>query len=188
MLHGLTEHPRRANEIYCADGEVLLMRVRLFLWQQAFSVGQNFADQLGVLSILGLFQGIAGFDQLANDRHGNQFLSLCLQRFETFLQFSQFCRTRAEFAEIDSFIGDRRIYSRVTCQHRQGFRSRFEIAIRNQFKGENTFFVAADTNSTTVEMYVELLFANEVAELVVAGTIEISEEKPFIQLFLAVKP
>nr|MBP6316033.1 hypothetical protein [Chitinophagaceae bacterium] len=63
-----------------------------------------------------------------------------------------------------------------------------EIAIRNQFKGENTFFVAADTNCTTVETYVELLFANEVAELVVAGTIEISEEKPFIQLFLAVKP
>lgn len=63
-----------------------------------------------------------------------------------------------------------------------------EIAIRNQFKGENTFFVAADTNCQTVETYVELLFANEVAELVVAGTIEISEEKPIIQLFLAVKP
>jgi hypothetical protein len=62
-----------------------------------------------------------------------------------------------------------------------------EIAIRNQFKGENTFFVSAQNDISFVEKYIEMLFANGVADLVMAGNIEIASSKPTINLFLAAR-
>lgn len=60
-----------------------------------------------------------------------------------------------------------------------------EIAIKNHFKGENTFFVSAKWDAQQLDQYLEMLFVNQVANLAIAGYIEVSSAKPHIVLFLA---
>jgi hypothetical protein len=63
-----------------------------------------------------------------------------------------------------------------------------EIAIKNNFKGENTFFVTSNSDPKQIDQYLEMLFANNIADLVVAGYMEIADSNPYISLFLAGRP
>ena len=62
-----------------------------------------------------------------------------------------------------------------------------EIAIKNHFKGENTFFVTAQWDAQQLNQYLEMLFVNQIADFVIAGYIEVASPTPHIVLFLAAR-
>lgn len=50
-----------------------------------------------------------------------------------------------------------------------------EIAIRHQFKGENTFLVASQFDATTLADYTRILFETDVTDLLLVGWLECDE-------------
>ena len=62
-----------------------------------------------------------------------------------------------------------------------------EICIRNQFKGENSFFVFDKFNSNFLEQYVGELFNNNIIQLCICGWVDVLDENYKAVLFLVAK-
>lgn len=62
-----------------------------------------------------------------------------------------------------------------------------EIAIRHSFKGENTFFVRTSSNENPLHTYIDLLFTNNIADIVIGANLEVSYDYYDIDFFLAEK-
>lgn len=59
-----------------------------------------------------------------------------------------------------------------------------EICIRNNFKGENAFFVFEDFNAAFIEQYVNNLFDNNILKLCICGWVDVLHENYKAVLFL----
>lgn len=59
-----------------------------------------------------------------------------------------------------------------------------EIAMRQQFKGENTFFVTDRFDPIQLQNYTEILFKNKIAEIVISGFLEVTEDSQDITFYL----
>ena len=62
-----------------------------------------------------------------------------------------------------------------------------EICIRNNFKGENSFFIFKDFNAAFIEQYVNDLFNNNIAKLCICGWVDVLAENYKAALFLVSK-
>jgi len=62
-----------------------------------------------------------------------------------------------------------------------------EICIRNNFKGENAFFIFDEFNAAFTEQYVNYLLDNNILEFCICGWIEVLKESYKAVLFLAGK-
>jgi hypothetical protein len=59
-----------------------------------------------------------------------------------------------------------------------------EICIRNNFKGENSFFVFENFNAAFIEQYVNDLFSNNIVQLCICGWVDVLKENYKAALFL----
>jgi hypothetical protein len=62
-----------------------------------------------------------------------------------------------------------------------------EICIRNDFKGENAFFISEDFDAAFTEQYVGHLLDNNILQLCICGWVEFLKEDYKVVLFLAGK-
>ncbi|MEO8712525.1 MAG: hypothetical protein ABI405_10400 [Parafilimonas sp.] len=62
-----------------------------------------------------------------------------------------------------------------------------EICIRNNFKGENSFFVFENFNAAFIQQYVRDLFGNNIVQLCICGWVDVLGENYKAALFLVSK-
>jgi 3-oxoacyl-(acyl-carrier-protein) synthase len=60
-----------------------------------------------------------------------------------------------------------------------------EIAIRHNFKGENTFIVSAAFNKTQLEVYSNMLLESNFAKIILCGYLEVDAQTQEIAMWLS---
>ncbi len=60
-----------------------------------------------------------------------------------------------------------------------------EIAIRHNFKGENTFFVTSTFDQNQLRAYSKLLFESNVAKIILCGYLEVDAHSQVIKMWLS---